>query len=111
MVTVQGSDGSDGVSSLLIPNRLFEEWTSARSIRKRTNRLLEEWANARSIRKRTLILWLDHAANKVYRLSAIMTYILSLLLLLYYNIDVLNELCMMLPAGVHNVCLQTSTGL
>ena len=25
--------------------------------------------------------------------------------------NVLNELCMMLPAGVHNVCLQTYTGL
>ena len=32
-----------------------------------------------------LILWLDHAVNKVYRLSAIMIYILSLLLLLYYR--------------------------
>ena len=41
-----------------------------------------------------LILWLDHAVNKVYRLSALMTYILSPV---YY----VNELCMMLPAGVH----------
>ena len=32
-----------------------------------------------------LILWLDHAVNKVYRLSEIMIYILSLLLLLYYR--------------------------
>ena len=32
-----------------------------------------------------LILWLDHAVNKVYRLSAIMIYTLSLLLLLYYR--------------------------
>ena len=56
-----------------------------------------------------LILWLDHAVNKVCRLSAIMIYILSLCY--SSTIDVLNELCMMLPAGGHNVCLQTSTGL
>ena len=31
VVTVQGSDGSDGVSSVLIPNRLLEEWANARS--------------------------------------------------------------------------------
>ena len=31
MVTVQGSDGSDGVSSVLIPNRLRQEWANARS--------------------------------------------------------------------------------
>ena len=89
MVTVQGSDGSDGFFSLLIPNRLLDECMGSTEMN----------------------FWLDHAVNNVYRLSAIMTYILSLLLLLYYYIDVLNELCMMLPAGVHIVCLQTSTGL
>ena len=31
VVTVQGSDGSDGVSSVLIPNRLLEEWANTRS--------------------------------------------------------------------------------
>ena len=31
VVTVQGSDGSDGVSSVLIPNRLLEEWANAQS--------------------------------------------------------------------------------
>ena len=31
VVTVQGFDGSDGVSSVLIPNRLLEEWANARS--------------------------------------------------------------------------------
>ena len=31
VVTVQGSDESDGVSSVLIPNRLLEEWANARS--------------------------------------------------------------------------------
>ena len=59
-----------------------------------------------------LILWprLDHAVNKVYKLSALMTYIYCLSCY-SCTIDVLNELCMMLPAGVHNVCLQTSTDL
>ena len=57
-----------------------------------------------------LILWLDHAVNKVYKLSALMTYI-NCLSCYSCTIDVLNELCMMLPAGVHNVCLQTSTDL
>ena len=37
MVTVQGSDGSDGVSSLLIPNRLLEEWAGQRSENTETN--------------------------------------------------------------------------
>ena len=56
-----------------------------------------------------LILWprLDHAVNKVYKLSALMTYIYCL----SCTIDVLNELCMVLPAGDHNVYLQTYTGL
>ena len=63
----------------------------------------------KAVQELILRLRVDHAVNKVYKLSALMTYILSLLLLLYY-IDVLNELCMMLPAaGVHNVCLLTST--
>ena len=66
--------------------------------------------NVKAVQK--LILWprLDHAVNKVYKLSALMTYMYCLSCY-SCTIDVLIELCMMLPTGVHNVCLQTSTGL